>query len=236
VSLSAANVVQAKTGSVTADPASVSLDAPTTEGSTVIVEISLGGLPIMDGGMTGDVPAGFCYDACSINGASRYQHVFRLPNVAAGEGEAGVTPWDFSIAVATPWIWRVTEWDRELDPVFPLETATSSGQTGSGPTTQSTGTTTENGRSRDLVALAWHIASVPSATSGSWGSHTNSFTERDDQFLSSGATRLASSWSWAFAAGPTTFETTATLTASARGVSDVLTGLVVVYAATTYEV
>ena len=234
MALSAANVVQAKTGTVTADPAPVTLDAGTTVGNTVTVEISLGGLPIMDGGMSGKIPAGFEYDACSIAGGGRYQHVFRKRDVADGEGVAGSTSWDFSIGVSTPWLWRVTEWDTGLEPMSPMDAPpVYNSATGTSPTTLSTGTIAQGSRN-NIVALCWHLASVPSATSHDWTGHTGGFTERDDIFFSSGASRLGSCWSWAFSDTPTTFECTATINADARSASDIFAGLLVVYAATIY--
>lgn len=228
--LSAANVIQAKTGFAAAaspgDPVTVSLDSPCLGGSTVLLEVTLGGLPIMDGGLGAVVPDGFAFDGSD---GAPYCNYFRKPEVAAGEQS-----WQFHSNIPTDWGWRVTEWDAGLDPISPLEILVSAVSTGSAPTTQTTGTTTQNGRA-NAVCLAWHFANLTSAASGSWSGHTNGFSERDELSVASGTTWWVSSWSWAFAASPAQFECTATLSGGTRSASDSLVGMAVVYAATTYS-
>lgn len=233
MALSSANVIQAKTGSsINSATASVVLDAGTTEGSTVIVELYAGSVPFTDGGLGGRVPDGFETDAVSLSGTSKMLYVFRKRDVAAGEGVAGSTPWDFTYIAANNWAWRVTEWDTGLDPVFPLETSSSNFATGSSPTDLSTGTTTETGRD-DFAVLAWHHwhrvnAGVPTM---SWSGHTNGFAERDELRYAFGTAEADESWSWAFHSGSvTTFETTATINLSDHNAADVFVALLVVYA------
>lgn len=234
--LSSANALQAKTGNVTATTAPVVLDAGTQAGSTVMVELAAGGVPLMDGGLQGRIPNGFEFDGVMTNAGLRYLHIFRKRDVAAGEGVAGSTSWDFSYVAATPWTWRVTEWDRGLEPIFPLEAPVVSGfASGTAPTSLSTGTTQQTSRS-DVVCLAWHYwdgNSQPTATMN-WSGHTNGFTERDELRWTSGAFEIGSSWSWLFSQTTGPFECTATINKNPRDASDNFVAMLVVYAATTY--
>ena len=232
MALSAANVIQAKTGSASAGTAPVALDAGTQAGSTVTVEISTNAVPIMDSGLPGHVPAGFEFDAYSNASGAHYLHAFHKCAVAAGEGVAGSTSWDFSFSPTTNWSWRATEWDTALDPVSPLETATSSFDTGTAPAGLSTGTTTQTGRA-DLVCLAWHewVRSSNTAQSMTWSGHTNGFAIRDSLRWTGGTAEFGDCWSWAFPGAAGAFETTATINLATRAVNDVYVALLVVYAA-----
>jgi hypothetical protein len=238
MALSAANILQAKTGNIDATTAQVALDAGTQAGSTVTVEISLGGMSMMDGGMGGAIPAGFEFDGFSDADGIHYLHMFRKRNVAAGEGVAGSTTWDFSSVGPFPWTWRVTEWDAELEPVYPLEAISSNFATGTSPTSLSTGTAPASGNTSrsDLVCLAWHLwhRSAATAQSMTWSGHTNSFTVRDSLRWSTTSVEFGSCWSILFAAAAGAFETTATINLTTRNAGDVYVALLVVYAATTY--
>jgi hypothetical protein len=241
MSLSAANVIQAKSDHLTDTIAPVALDDPegTKAGSTVIIEISGGGAPIMDGGMAGVIPDGFELDALGlVSAGARYLHVLRKRDVAAGEGILGSTSWDIAYVAAQNWGWRVTEWDRGLEPVSPLEAVAYGSDGGTGPTSLSTGTAPAGGNTgrSDLVALAWHYWSRSSntAATGIWSGHTNSFTVRDTLRWTSGMTESESSWSWLFSPAAGQFETTATINLSPRVAADLYVALMVVYAATTY--
>jgi hypothetical protein len=234
--LSAANVVQATTGTAdSTNTASVALDAGTQAGSTVIVELWAAGASMMDGGMTGRVPAGFEYDACGSTSANRVLQTFRKPNVAAGEGVAGSTAWDFAPGFPTNWGWRVTEWDTGLDPVFPLETTVGNFATGTSPTNLDSGTTTENGRAI-TVCLGWHLWQRSSVTAQSmtWSNHTGGFTERASLRQTYTAVEMGSSWSWRFNTTVGQYATTADINLASRDGGDVYVAQVVVYAATTY--
>jgi len=235
--LSAANVVQAKTGGVDAAIAPVSLDAGAQAGSTVIVELHADGVPFTDGGFGGRVPDGFGFDGGAIPGAGVYpfMYIFRKPGVAAGEGVAGSTSWDFSYLVTTGWNWRVTEWDTGLEPVSPLDAIAYNSASGTAPTALSTGTTTENGRP-DTVCLAWHHWHRPSNTAESmtFSDHTNGFTVRDSLRRAFGTTELYECWSWKFATAVAQHECTATINLATRNSQDVYIAMLAVYAATTY--
>lgn len=231
--LSAANVIQAKTGSVTSATAPVALDVGTQAGSTVTVEIMAGGVPIMDGG-AGGIPAGFDFDAYSDASGAHYLHAFHKTDVAAGEGVAGSTSWDFTYVVATSWMWRVTEWDAALDPIGPLEVTVSNFATGTTPTALSTGATSVTGRT-DLVCLAWHhwFRNANTAESMTWSNHTNGFTVRDSLRWTAGAAEFAGSWSWLFDTSTGPFECVADINLTTRSVNDIYIGMLVVYAAAT---
>jgi hypothetical protein len=237
--LSTANVVQAKSGQVTGNTASVALDAGTQAGSTVTIEISSMGAPFTDGsGLATTVPDGFELDNIGKITGINCLWVFRKPDVAAGEGVAGSTAWDFTYATSsTGWCWRVTEWDAALEPTSPLEAIAANEASGSGVTTLSTGTTPTTSRAA-VVALAWHYWQNAGGSAGSqafdWTSHTNSFTERDELLYTVGTTRCASCWSWLFASATSTFECTATASTSPHAATDTYSGLMTVYAATTY--
>lgn len=233
MALSSANALQAKTGTAGANTtAQVVLDNGTTAGSTVTIEIAAGGVPIMDGGLNTGVPAGFEFDAVSQASGARYLHAFHKCNVAAGEGVSGSTSWDFTFSSATNWHWRVTEWDTALDAVDPLEIWSTNFDTGTSPTTLSTGTTTQTGRA-DTVSLAWHNwhRGTNTAQSMTWTGHTNSFTVRDDLRWTSGTTEFGVCWSWAFNSSVGQMETTATINLGTRNAADIYQALLVVYAA-----
>lgn len=227
--LSPVSALQAKTGHLDGDPASVALDNPCQEGSTVTVEISAGGLGIMDAGMDAHVPAGFAYAGGSLINGISYLHMFRKPGVAAGEQS-----WDFSVGFAAVWTWRVTEWDTALELVSPLDAISSDWAQGTAPTTLSTGNAPETGNTgrSDLVCLAWHYWQRPSTTAQAmtWTGHTNSFTVRDDLRWST-TSEIGSCWSWLFPGAAGQFETTATINLTTRDVQDGYAALLVVYAA-----
>lgn len=232
---SEAAVRQSATGihvSSTADPGVVSLPAGCQAGNTVTVEIHvLGASQLMDGGMGGRVPAGFEYDAAALTAGSPHLYVLRKPNVAAGEQS-----WSFSIGLAYYWVWRVTEWTRDLEPVYPLEQRAANYFTGATPTTLTTGTTPQTNRS-DLVCLAWHHWErfTADAVTISFAILTSGFTVRDQQrWTSAGGLQGLDCWSWKFVTGAAQYECTADINASVRDAGDVLIGMIVVYAATTY--
>jgi len=223
---SAANVIQAKTGSAeNIDTATVTLDNPTREGSTVTVELSAAGINLFE---SGTVPANWEYDGAS---ASFMLQAYRRPGIPAGESS-----WDFSYIVVTHWLWRVTEWDVGLDPISPLSGSGANVATGTGVTTFSSGTSTATDRVPN-VALAthlWSYVSGPSAQSFDWSGHTNGFTERDElrvSYASSGRENDAC-WSWLFNDTGGSYETTATVNTTPRHANDTYHSLIVVYAAT----
>lgn len=237
--LSAADVVQAKTRIVTtaATSTEVFLDAATQAGSTVTIELYAAGNPITDVG-TG-IPAGFEEDATGVVGGTAIKSLlaYRKRDVAAGEGIAGSTGWTFTdpYGTAHAWYWRATEWSRSLEPVFPLERSASTGQTGTTPTAISTGTTPDTQRP-NAVALAWHHWQRPSNTAETFdfSDHTNGFTERDEQRFTVGAAEGDVCWSWKFLDTTGPVECTATINLATRNAADSYAGFVVVYAATTY--
>lgn len=236
--LTAANAVQAKTGSISDPVAAVTLDSGTQAGSTVTIEINAAGVPITDGGLGGRVPDGFELDGISIAGGSRLCYIFRKRNVTAGEGAAGGSPasWDFTFQPTTSWYWRATEWDTGLEPVFPLEgPIVSDSALGTSPTSLSTGTTQQTSRA-DVVCLAWHHWHRGTATASAmtWSGHTNGFTVRDSIRATLGGFETGASWSWLFSAVTGQFETTATINLSPRDAGDFFVATMVVYAATTY--
>jgi hypothetical protein len=236
MALSPANVIQQKTGSAVAATAAVALDAGTRQGSTVTVEIWCGGVPITNQGLQGRVPDGFETDAYGVDSNSNpILYVFRKRGVAAGEGVAGATSWDFTYIASTIWCWRVTEWDTGLEPVFPLEAVASNFATGTGATAVATGTTPQTSRA-NTVCLAWHHwqrvnAGVPTF---SWSAYDSGFVERDQLRGASGTTEYCSAWSWLFNTTVGQYSCTATNTVTpSRSTSDVYFALLVVYAATT---
>jgi hypothetical protein len=216
--LSAANAIQAKTGTQAASTtAAVTLDNPTTPGGTVTVELYG---PISWPGM----PAGWEFDAT----AGFQVWMFRYSG-----GPGGETSWTFSFTFPIDWIWRVTEWDATLDPVSPLDAQPGTNTAGgSGVATMSTGTTSTNVRA-ETVALAMHMwrFAPAQARTVSFGGHTNGFVERDENRWSTGAAEIDACWSWLFNDTAGTFECTATVSNSAPNASDTYYGLVVVYAA-----
>jgi hypothetical protein len=228
--LGPANVIQARTGSVVEQTiAEVYLDNPTTEGSTVTVEMHG---PVVYPGM----PAGWEYDG--NEGAGPHLWVFRKSGVAAGEGVQGSTGWTWSYFAPLTWMWRVTEWDSALEPVSPLEARAGGGTvTGSGVTTVSTGTTAQTSRA-EVVCLATHVWQLPAASAQSfdWSGHTNGFVERDELRLSETGGEFDASWSWLFADTIGSFECTATVNTTPRVAGDTFRALIVVYAAAQPEV
>jgi hypothetical protein len=238
MTLSAANVIQAKTGVNASSVApEVVLDAGTQDGSTVTIELYAGGVPFTDSGLGGRVPDGFETDVIGVSAAgAKLAYVFRKRNVAAGEGVAGSTGWIFGYLAPNYWSWRVTEWDTSLEPVFPLEAFSFGTDQGTSPTSLSTGTTPTTSRS-DLVCLAWHQWTRPSTTAQSmtFSGHTNGFTVRDQNRWSGTNKEVNDCWSWLFSASAAAFETTATINLTTRDTQDLYVALLVVYAATTYE-
>lgn len=235
--LSAADAIQAKTGTAQAATAAVVLDAGTTEGSTVTVEMLAGFTPITDGGMTGRVPDGFEVDAISTGTANKIIWVFRKSNVAAGEGVAGSTSWDFAYLAAIAWTWRVTEWDVELEPVSPVEATASFSQASPAPSPHTSGTTVTSNRG-DVMALAQHLWwRIPSAGEAiSWGSYTNGFTLRDQVTWTASTTRICHAWSWAFSSSAASFETSPAISGVTPGANDTACAMVAVYATSVPEV
>jgi hypothetical protein len=133
VPLTADNVIQENTGTVTSASTScaVSLGAGTTAGNTVIVVLSA------QVGVT--QPAGFALD--KFIGVVLY--AFRKSEVAADE-----TSWTFTTSGPSTWSWYVAEMSN-IDPVEPLDAsaASSEGLTLSNGSTLSTGTTPLNAAS-----------------------------------------------------------------------------------------
>jgi len=232
VALSAANVVQAKTGplppSSGATSVEVSLDSPTQAGGTVTVEMCG---PATWPGM----PDGWDYDV-NAPAAGPFLWVFRRSGTAAGEGVAGSTAWTWSYIAPTNWMWRATEWDTALDPVSPLEVVAAAGaSSGAGVTSVSTTTTPVTNRA-EVVALATHLwvygaGADPSRVFG-FGPYTNGFAERDELRFNATSGEYGIAWSWAFAQATGTFETSATVSNSAPSANDAYYALIAVYAAT----
>jgi hypothetical protein len=229
MTLSSANAVQAKTGSLVAgNPATVALDNPTAEDSTVTIEIHGGGAPISS---VGTPPDGWELDANSVDTNDiNLLLAFRKRYVTGGEQS-----WDFGYISANNWAWRVTEWNADLEPVSPLEATTAFATSGTSPTTLSTGSTWTTSRT-DLVCLAWHHwqRSSNTAQSMTFSGHTNGFTIRDALRFTAGTAEFAECWSWAFASSAGSFETTATINLTTRDAADLYVAQMVVYAATTY--
>jgi hypothetical protein len=228
--LTAANAVQAKTGSLVAgNPAVVALDDPTQEGNTVTIELHGGGAPITQ---LGTFPVGWELDANSRDtNTINLLHVFRKRQVTGGEQS-----WNFGYISANNWAWRVTEWDAELEPMSPLEGITAFATSGTGPATLSTGTTQTASRP-GLVCLAWHHWQRAAATAQAmtFSGHTNGFTIRDElRFTAGVGAEFAECWSWAFSDVPDAFETTATINLTTRSAVDLYVAQMVVYAAITY--
>jgi hypothetical protein len=223
--LSAANVLQAKTGSSNATTtAPVALDNPTTPGGTVIVEIN--------GPTTNPVMPADGWELDYYGTPSLQQMVFRY-----SDGPGGETSWTFTnflggTPFATAWHWRVTEWDLSLDPVSPLEAAAAATASGTGVATLSTGTTSVTNRA-ETVALAWHMWRRASNTAQTfdWSGHTNGFVERDEIRLTQATLEFDSCWSWAFTDTAAAAECTATVNLVTRNAGDNYYGMVVVYAA-----
>lgn len=224
--LSAANVVQAKTATVSNNAtAAVTLDNPTTAGGTVTVEMYG---PALWPGM----PDGWEFD----NATSPAQlWTFRYSG-----GPGGETSWSWTDIGPRNWAWRVTEWDMMLEPFSPYEAGGNNTDSGSAVTTLSTGTTNTTNRA-EVVALATHVWSYALSDNSrtmTWDSYTNGFAERDElrQSFTPLTQEMSAAWSWLFADTTGAFESTATVTKSASNASDTYYGLVTVYAATVPEV
>lgn len=222
--LSAANVLQAKYGSGLVQNLTVTLDNPTAEGSTVLIEL------YAPGSLTavGTLPDGFELDA----NLSYSFYTLRKREVPAGE-----TSYGFTYIATGLWEWRITEWDVALEPGSPYEAWATNTAAAVGLTSFSTGTTAATSRPV-TVALAmhhWeHAASRPAQTFD-WGSHTNGFAERAEQRVSVTGRETDTCWSWLFSDTAGAYETTATATSSdAMDASDTFWAMCVVYAATTY--
>jgi hypothetical protein len=229
MALSAANAVQAKTGTVGGagqQTVDVTLDNPTSGSGDHSVIVEMYG-PIVWPGM----PDNWQFDCFAIP-ASPILWTFRRSGIPAGE-----STWQWTDPIgARVWAWRVTEWDIVLDPVFPYETYSQNSASGASVSTLSTGTTPATTRG-EVVALATHLtthqASAPGMTLNFSG-HTNGFTERDEARLSLTNQELAASWSWAFGTSAgATYECTATVNTSAADAADSYYALLAVYAATT---
>jgi hypothetical protein len=228
--LSAANAVQAKTGSLAGgNPASVALDNPCQQGSTVTIEIQAAGSPLTS---VGTVPDGWELDANSVDtNTVNLLLVFRKRQVAAGEQS-----WDFGYISNFISAWRVTEWDTTLEPMSPLEAVTAFATSGTGPTTLSTGTTATTSRA-GVVCLAWHHwqRALATAQSMTFSGHTNGFTIRDELRFTGGTdAEYADCWSWKFSEAAGSFETTATINLATRNALDLYVAQMVVYAPMTY--
>jgi hypothetical protein len=222
--LSAANVLQAKSGGGVIQNLTITLDNPTQAGSTIIIELwAPGSLTIV-----GTLPDGFQLDA---NLSSQF-YTMRKARVAEGE-----TSFAFTYSTSTFWAWRITEWDTALEPESPFETWASAAQVATGLSSFSTGTTWASSRP-NVVALATHCWKRGQTDTGytfDWGSHTNGFTERDELRISATAVEFDACWSWKFAEATDTFETTATATCNnAFDAQDTFWAVCAVYAATTY--
>jgi hypothetical protein len=232
--LTAADAIQAKTGSQTGTAINVSLDSGTQEGSTVIIELVGAGTSMTDGGEEGKVPAGFEFDGLASLTGLRYLWVFRKCPVSAGEGVSGSTSWDFTPGISSDWSWRVTEWGPNLEPVSPLERVISNTATGASVSSLSTGTAAAPDRD-PVVALAMHCwrRAANTGTVYDWINHTNGFVERDQVRRSVGVSEQLISWSWAFLTGSGSIECTATISPTPGGAGDFFFALLIVYAATT---
>ena len=225
--LSAANVVQAKTGSIGgggATSADITLDNPTTAGNTVTVEMH--GPAVWPG-----MPPGWDFDG-SYPDVGPILWVFRLSGAASPGGE---TSWTWTTLGPSAWMWRVTEWDVGLDPVDPFEIYAGNVASGASVPTFSSGTTATTNRA-EVVALAmfrWSFAggADPTRTFG-FGPYTNGFTERDEVRVNGTAGEFDAAWAWAFAEATGTFETTATVTSSSSSSQDSYFAQIAVYAAT----
>lgn len=236
--LSSADVIQAKTGplppSSGATSVEVSLDNPTQEGSTVIVEMV--GPAVWPG-----MPDGWEFDV-NTPAAGPFLWVFHRAGIPAGEGVAGSTGWTWGYIAPTNWIWRATEWGPNLEATSPLEEVAAPAGTaasGSGVSSVSTTTTPTTNRA-EVVALATHLwvyaaNADPSRTFG-FGPYTNGFTERDEVRFNAATGEYAVAWSWAFAQATGTFETSATVTTSAPNANDAYYSLLAVYAAAAPEI
>jgi hypothetical protein len=227
--LSAANIIQAKTGTVGGaglQDIDVILDSPTTPGGTVTVQMYG---PILWPGM----PDGWNYDCACVVG-SPLLWVFRYPTGAGGETS---WPWHDPIG-ARVWAWRVIEWDATLDPISAFETYSQNSASGASVATFSSGTTPATTRA-EVVSLVHHLtthqASAPGMTLNFSG-HTNGFVEQDEARLSLTAQEVASSWSLAFGdTAGATYETTATVNTTAPAAGDSYYALQAVYAAAVPE-
>jgi hypothetical protein len=224
MALSAANAVQAKTGTADSQQTiSVTLDNPTSGSGDHTVIVEMFGPTVWPG-----MPAGWESDCFAIADAP-ILWAFRRPQVPAG-----LSSWDWTWISQTSWLWRVTEWDSVLDPVGPFEVSAENSATGASVSTLSTGTTPTTNRA-EVVALATHVAVHPASNTGmtlNFSGHASSFTERAEQRLSLLNAEWDASWSWLFAQAAGTFECTATVNNSAPAAGDSYYALMAVYAAT----
>jgi hypothetical protein len=239
--LSTASALQAKSGGVRGGPVSIGLDSPCTAGSTVTVELWAGGIAFADfaPGYAGAVPDGFQLDGCTTatTAVNRFLYTFRK-TVTAGEQS-----WSWnSLAAPLDWLYRVTEWNADLEPVSPLEGYAgdyyAEPTTPNPPATFSTGTAPSAGNTNraSVVALACHMFRATAGTF-SFSNLTGGFDQRDalSNFTPSGsAYHYWTVWSWKFAQAVGQFECTASCARTGAASGDNYASLVTVYAATTY--
>ena len=172
----------------------------TTAGSTVIVVLRSAGASSFT------APAGWERDlALGVPGITAY----RLDNAAAAQ-----TSWTFTrgpSAGNTAWYMRESD-HLSFDELFEVASTPTSGTNATG-TTRSTGTTALNAGSQVVAIAVFASTKAASGDTHSWGSYTNSFTERVD-FNPAGVAGQCIAVADRVYDGQSTFECTGTFTTS----------------------
>lgn len=184
--LSDANIIQSNTGSYTATTGNnITLPAGTTAGNTVIVTIaSVGGTNTF---------TGFTKDSPNASGNAKAE-IWRKSNVGAGESSWAITQ---SVATANAWAaFKIAGLDADA----PKDAAPSLFSTTTSQATWSTFTSGLNNRSTtyDALVIAAHGAHVATASPPTITSHTQGFTEQEEQSSVSGSVSIDLSASMLF--------------------------------------
>jgi len=203
----------------------VSLPAPTTAGTTVIICLYAGSP------LNPDPPVGF-ESLFVIPGTSFKHYWLRRANVAAGEQS-----WTLTVGVAGgPMIWRVWEYNN-LHPSAPLAASAHNGPTAGQRTSWSTGTTGTPAavETLSLACHGWARAGTAPTQVVDFHSHTNGFTEDAELDAIVGQVHIQGSFSSKVTedvGGP--YETTASITHSAPHNDDIyLASIITLLADTT---
>jgi hypothetical protein len=199
VPLTDSNVIQSAQGTTGAsadfNPVTVTLSTPTS-GGTVLIGITCDETIPTD-------PSGFVRDANVVSGA--HSHAIFRKQASVGETSWNVTM--SAVGMAAWWVWEVTG----LDP-SPVD-VTSSGAF-STATTKSTGTTSTTTVTDLLLVASWASWNSSNLTV-TWSGQTNSFTEINDvATANTGSTEVSIASARRFPGATSSFETTATASAS----------------------
>lgn len=198
MSISLDNIVQYATGTVNADPVTVTLPGATTDGNTVIICVSTQG-------SGGPISTGFTRDHGSAVSAVK-TYILRKSVVPAGE-----TSYSVVLGGAQPTIWFAFEISG-INPLVPKEVGVSLPQSGTGVTSQTTGTTPASTAYQGLAIACWGGQNTANSTIPAWSNPTNSVAEYGTNSRTDGATAMAASVGFREISDLGTFESTQDVT------------------------